>query len=597
MDQKARTIVAAGIFFSNLTCYLSATSFHQIDSITSNTSATDLFPVSGLINGAGVDFDVNPPHDSISFSASSLWVTVDCAPLPCDYYAEALPIPVLTIDLGTDRPLNEISIWGYSSTNSNGAKRASLRFATNAEGTGNFANSINFNPSFPILVGGTERQSFAFGRTLTARYVEVTLTDNHFIAPGNGSNGELPGGDRVGLGEIAFAVPESDLDQIFVTAPNEFSLKSGTPGTSALNEFLSSTNYWAVERSSVSGIIYLSVPTDGKIYQVDPSVDPPTISIFVDALGAVFHGLAVNSNDGILYAADSDSDTIKKYALSDGQADGSLGTGFIRPNEVIFNEATQQLTISDSGTDSLYIYTKSGTLVTALSNSTTDGAWGLAIDPQNGDLLYSSHDLGIIYRRGQSGGAATIEHQNLQGPRGLGFDRWGGLYCVESKTGQVKTFGPSPLTTYTTAAGGRDISILADCDLDGDFLPDAWEASSGGSGLTFMGDADGDGIVNGIEAATGGSTLTSADGSPVDFTRNSDGEFLITHQALKKSSLQYTLWLSTDLISWQAAETLPSQVEGTGLYNTWNFRFTPEDEGFPIDTPRLFSRLGLEPSL
>ncbi|MFT6864745.1 MAG: hypothetical protein ACJAVK_003313 [Akkermansiaceae bacterium] len=596
MEKKARTIIAAGVLSSCLTCCLSADTFHSINAITSNTSATDLFAAVGLINGPGIDFEPNPPHGTISGGASSLWVTEACG-FPCDYY-DTFPPPILTLDLGSDQPLNEISIWGYADTNTNGAKRASLRFATDAEGTADFATSVTFAPSFPLLNGNAQRQSFAFGHTITARYVEVTLTDNHFVFPGDGSNnGGIAGGDRVGLGEIAFAVPGRDQDQIFVTAPNEFSLKTGDPGSATLNGLLNNTNYWAVERSSVTGIIYLSVPTDGKIYQVDPSVNPIAISVFVNAPGAVFHGLAVNNEDGILYAADSATDTIKKYTLNTGQADGSLGIGYKRPNEVIHDEASQRIIVSDSGTDAISIYDEAGNLQLAFFDATTVGVWGLVIDPQNGDLLYSSHDLGIIYRRNLTGGSVTVEHDSLQGPRGLGFDRWGQLYCVESTANQVKTFGPSPLTTYTTAGGGRDISILADCDRDGDFLPDAWEATSGGSSLTFMGDADGDGIVNGLEAATGGSTTASDDGSPVELIRNSNGEFTITHQAFKKSALAYTLWLSTDLANWQAAGTLPSRTDGAGLYDTWNFRFTSEDEGFPVDTPRLFSKLGLEPSL
>ena len=37
----------------------------------------------------------------------------------------------------------------------------------------------------------------------------MTITDNYFTAPGDGSGGTLAGGDRVGLGEVAFEiVPE-----------------------------------------------------------------------------------------------------------------------------------------------------------------------------------------------------------------------------------------------------------------------------------------------------------------------------------------------------------------------------------------------------
>ena len=36
----------------------------------------------------------------------------------------------------------------------------------------------------------------------------MSAEDNFYISPGDGSGGETPGGDRVGLGEIAFAVSE-----------------------------------------------------------------------------------------------------------------------------------------------------------------------------------------------------------------------------------------------------------------------------------------------------------------------------------------------------------------------------------------------------
>ncbi len=40
--------------------------------------------------------------------------------------------------------------------------------------------------------------------------------DNYFEAPGDGSGGEIPGGDRVGLGEVAFEI----IEGIFV--PGDF---------------------------------------------------------------------------------------------------------------------------------------------------------------------------------------------------------------------------------------------------------------------------------------------------------------------------------------------------------------------------------------
>ena len=68
--------------------------------------------------------------------------------------------------------------------------------------------SISYNPIFTLTNDDTVRQSSAFSQAVSARYVEMTALDNFFVAPGDGSGGETPGGDRVGLGEVAFAVPE-----------------------------------------------------------------------------------------------------------------------------------------------------------------------------------------------------------------------------------------------------------------------------------------------------------------------------------------------------------------------------------------------------
>jgi len=46
--------------------------------------------------------------------------------------------PVFALDLVADVSLEEISVWGYASTNANGVSEFSLRFATDAEGTDGF---------------------------------------------------------------------------------------------------------------------------------------------------------------------------------------------------------------------------------------------------------------------------------------------------------------------------------------------------------------------------------------------------------------------------------------------------------------------------
>lgn len=191
-----------------LTAPVTAAEFYPISGATASTSATDLWPVSNLIQGPGVGIDAAVPHDKILGGADGNWVTDACG-FPCDYIAaEGFGTPVLTFDLGADVALSEISTWGYATTNSNGAKEFSLRFATDAEGSAGFGTSISYNPTFTTPLDDIVRTSNSFDETVTARYVEMTILDNYFEPPGDGSAGELAGGDRVGLGEVAFAVPE-----------------------------------------------------------------------------------------------------------------------------------------------------------------------------------------------------------------------------------------------------------------------------------------------------------------------------------------------------------------------------------------------------
>ena len=176
--------------------------FHPISSVTTSTSG-DLYPVANLIQGPGSGYAASVPHNQIGGGATHTWVTY---PPAADWYSVE-PAPVLIFDLGTNRALSEISTWGYADTNTNGAKDFTLRFATAAEGSGGFGTSITYNPSFEAAFPTTERDSHSFSQTVNARYVEMTITDNW-----RGFQGGTPGGDRVGLGEVAFedSVPPVD---------------------------------------------------------------------------------------------------------------------------------------------------------------------------------------------------------------------------------------------------------------------------------------------------------------------------------------------------------------------------------------------------
>jgi hypothetical protein len=189
--------------FSLVTLLLSqqahADLFYAIASVTSDTAANDFFPAANLVEGAGVGFDAAAPHDRTS---TLTWVTAAPNGGNGDYFGPTpTPGPRLVFDLGKTVPLQEISVWGYADTNGNGANQFSLRFASAADGPTGFGTSISFNPTYNPIQAQTPRQRFDFGQFVNARYVELTPEDNFFgIAP--------PGGDRVGLGEVAFMIPE-----------------------------------------------------------------------------------------------------------------------------------------------------------------------------------------------------------------------------------------------------------------------------------------------------------------------------------------------------------------------------------------------------
>ncbi len=201
MTKRTAMLLMVGqtFFLGNI---IQAETFEPISTISASTEGSDLDPAVNLIQGAGIGFDATPPHNQIG---GGQWVTSAPAGYPSDYIEE-IGTPVLILDLGADTNLSEISVWGYSNTNANGVSEFSLLFATAADGPGGFGTSIPFNPTYSPINDDLVRQSFPFGQVVQARYVEFTATDNFFVPPGDGSGGGLPGGDRVGLGEIAFAV-------------------------------------------------------------------------------------------------------------------------------------------------------------------------------------------------------------------------------------------------------------------------------------------------------------------------------------------------------------------------------------------------------
>ena len=233
--------------------------FYPIAGVTSSTQADDLYIVTNLIQGKGTGFSANYPHDQLGGGSTHRWVTTACG-YPCDYLA-SFPGPVIILDLGENRALQEIDVWGYTGSNDNGVKEFGLRFATSGEGVEKFGTSISYNPTFSIETkDDIPRLTFPFGRTITARYVEFTCIDNFFEDPGSA------GGDRMGLGEIAFPVSSGVVPSV---------------------PFLIS----AIQRNATTRAVTLTFNSEaGKSYTIQRSsnlISWPTLATGVPATGAL----------------------------------------------------------------------------------------------------------------------------------------------------------------------------------------------------------------------------------------------------------------------------------------------------------------------
>lgn len=215
-----KRILLSALISLTFCCAARAATFYTPVSITSpNSTEYNNYRLTNLHQGPGVGYSAIEPHnapvnDSGNYigGAGYNWVTI--APNPVEDYYNVFPAPILIIDLGEDLLLTEISIWNYATNNTNGAKDFSLRFATGAEGPDGFGTSIAYNPSFEAPFDPLVRSSHPFSQPVVARYVEMTITDNWA-----GFQGAMAGGDRVGLGEIAFAaVPEPSATAALLAA-------------------------------------------------------------------------------------------------------------------------------------------------------------------------------------------------------------------------------------------------------------------------------------------------------------------------------------------------------------------------------------------
>ena len=142
--------------------------------------------------------------------------------------------PSVVFDLGTDTLVSNILLWQYQNDGGgsvnvgNHTRLLDLRFNTAAQGSGSFGGAPVTITMLPVLdgdgVGGNDMGGVngaqTFGLSNTARYVQLTITDNY-----RGWQGITGGGDRAGLGEVRFyggAVPEASTAGLMLLASGMF---------------------------------------------------------------------------------------------------------------------------------------------------------------------------------------------------------------------------------------------------------------------------------------------------------------------------------------------------------------------------------------
>jgi hypothetical protein len=196
------------------------------------TDADQFYSADHIIDGSGLSSQPNtgdPLPDTWTHAwgnpAGESWVTGDPGGFPADWFLASGTIPAFVLDLGQNSLLNTVHLWAYSggpgatgNYQGNSAKTLELRFNTAAEGDAVFVKQpVTVNMDHGLIsetpVGSPmPRQDFDVGAQ-TARYVEMRITDNWYVAPGDGTGQDehghfVRGGDRVGLGEVRFSIPE-----------------------------------------------------------------------------------------------------------------------------------------------------------------------------------------------------------------------------------------------------------------------------------------------------------------------------------------------------------------------------------------------------
>ncbi|GEM_PF-6778223 len=398
-------------------------------------------------------------------------------------------------------------------------------------------------------------------------------------------------------------------ETVLATAPALFELKQGTEANPSMLPFLDELNAWDLAGTE-SERLYYSNPTDGTIRYVTGAPKQPQVTILLDRQDAVFHGIELDRKKERLYFLDSASDTVESISLSGGKpAVHVQKAGLVRPNDLILDKEHGVLLVTDSGADQVFVFTRTGN---QLASTALPGAWGIAQHSSSQRIFVTSYDEGSLYEVDLQLDVVpailnlTRITKELEGPRGLAFDRSGTLFCLEAGADRISSIdvqsGDITHTPYQEPRNGRALLIYDSEDQDHDYIPDHWERRFLSSGesiheLTPGQDEEEDGLTLMMEYVFNGAPFV-VDKPPVQVSYDANtGKTLVRFDGLSYGH-DYVAEVTNDLVQvpWRASllnTKLGDPIDH--VYSEWKIELSPEQEGFPADSP-LYLRIHARPS-
>jgi sugar lactone lactonase YvrE len=386
---------------------------------------------------------------------------------------------------------------------------------------------------------------------------------------------------------------EAELE-VFGTSPPVFKIVAATGSSTGFADFLTAVNPWGLDCHPNTGVVYFSDPTGGLIGAVDPLDPGLTVEKIVSRPAGVLHGIALDAAGHRLFFLDSADDSVNVVDLTTmAQTMLVRVPGTTRPNDLVYDPVRKWVIFTDSGADSVGIIKDDGTIVAGYTLTATVGAWGVAVHPVSGDIYFSSFDNGTIHILDPHAFTTTKVASGLDGPRGLEFDRFGRLFCLESGKNRVTRIdlgsGGPVGPDFADALNGRAFLIFDGDDKDGDFLLDDWERRFVSSVVALDADSDfeNDDRTALHELLFNGSPATVTDPAPVrgyNFLPDRKLEVIFQGPA---EGYGFEVRASSDLQAWVP---LPGPLAGTPLpdplFNSWRMTFDPDDLG--LDRERVF---------